>query len=248
MLKAAIDRIVSLSAPNITEVNGEQYADKKLERIPRALRACPMEVHTLTAILDYITSGTDDNNEQTDINNRFVLHIADYDQVVLTRELDADRCREDLLIACDLNEKFPFGRWFSVEEFIIFVQSHFVMDDMVATLVKLVSSVTDSNSVHQSDNGLSQSVTARTGIVTQGKVEVPNPVTLRPLCTFSEIEQPARRFVFRLRPGRSDGDGVQAALFDADGTAWRREAILSIRDWFTDKLPEELRDEVIILA
>lgn len=70
----------------------------------------------------------------------------------------------------------------------------------------------------------------------------------RTLCTFSEIEQPARRFVFRLRPGRSEGDGVQAALFDADGTAWRREAILSIRDWFTDKLPDELRDEVIILA
>lgn len=246
MLKEAIDRILSLSDPHIEMINGNQYADKPLTRIPNELRAEPLEVHTLSAVLDYLTSGADDNIDQTDINRRFVLHVKDYDHVVLTRELDGDRRREELLVAKDDTSCYPFGRFLCVEDFIIGMQSYFVQDETVSALVKLVSNVTDGRSVQQADDGLTQSVTAKTGVVTQGKVDVPNPVLLRPLCTFSEIPQPERRFVFRLRSGKEDG--VLAALFAADANAWKHEATLSIRDYFANELPEELRDDVIILA
>lgn len=34
----------------------------------------------------------------------------------------------------------------------------------------------------------------------------------------------------------------------ADADMWKREAILNIRDYFGSELPEEMRDDIIILA
>ncbi len=70
-------------------------------------------------------------------------------------------------------------------------------------------------------------------------------VQLAPLCTFSDAEQPMRRFVFRLKGGE---DGVSAALFEADGNAWKNTAIQNIKTYFEREIPQELRDDVIILA
>lgn len=250
MLEAAMNRILELAKPNIEVLNDSYYSDKRLHRIDDELYAEPLSVHTLTSIVDYITSGTDDNGtldgacDAVDIDRRFVIHIEDYDKVTLTRELSTDKRREHLLYVTDDTHTFPFGQFLPVENFIIAMQAYFIQDDMTAQLVKLVSSVTDSNSVKQADNGLTQSVTAKTGIVTSSEVEIPNPVRICPLCTFSEIQQPERRFVFRLRGG---DNGVTAALFEADGNAWKYEAILNIREYLSLEL-KEMMDDVIILA
>ena len=45
MLREAIDRILTLSEPHIVEINGEQYADRQMTRVPCELRAEPLEVH-----------------------------------------------------------------------------------------------------------------------------------------------------------------------------------------------------------
>jgi len=66
-------------------------------------------------------------------------------------------------------------------------------------------------------------------------VAVPNPVTLRPYRTFSEVEQPASQFVFRMKTG---GSSPSCALFNADGGAWALEAIENIKRWLSDRLPE----------
>ncbi len=292
MLKAAIERILSLSEPHILTVNNEQYTDRELTRVPRTLRAEPLEVHTLSALVNYIEAGCDDNAEQTDIDRRFVVHIQDYNQVYLTREVDEDRRREVLLKAVDHTETFSFGRWMDIESFIIALQAFFTPDYIVGELIKIVSNVTDikavdhtetfsfgrwmdiesfiialqafftpdyivgelikivsnvtdNNSVQRSDNGLTQSVIAKTGIVTSAKVNLPNPVELHPLCTFSDIPQPARSFIFRLRSGES---GVSAALFEADGNTWKKQSIEAIAFYFESTIPEELKDDVIILA
>lgn len=246
MLKSAIEYIINLSAPHVQEINGERYSDKKLMRIQRDLVAEPLEVHTLTAVIDYIQQGID--GDVLDGATRFVLHVRDYNDVVLTRELNRDRARESLVSATDNTRAFPFGQWLSVEDFIVGAQAYFVQDDTVSKLVALVSNITDSRSVQQTDDGMTQSVTAKTGVITRGSVNIPNPVTLRPLCTFSEIAQPERRFVFRLRAGRTENDGVQVALFSADGNAWKRDTILEIRDYFDVEIPDQFKECVTILA
>lgn len=92
---------------------------------------------------------------------------------------------------------------------------------------------------------MTQRVTAHSGISLVKQVSVPNPVVLAPYRTFTEVEQPKSPFVFRIR---QTGDEVQAALFAADADAWKREAIANIRDWFEQHIPQELREDVIILA
>lgn len=63
---------------------------------------------------------------------------------------------------------------------------------------------------------------------------------LRPYRTFREVEQPASRFVLRLQSGQGDGM-PKAALFEADGGAWRLTAIEAIARWLrTAQMPDAL--------
>lgn len=246
MLREAIDRILELSEPAVKDIGGDKYCDRVLRRIPRELTAAPLKVHTLTAVQDYIASGADECAENEDaIQRRFVVHVADFDQVYLYRELNSDKARECLLEAEIAVPSFPFGRWMDMETFIINMQTHFAPSENRDALIRLVGTVTADEGVTLADDGMTQKVTARTGILLVKQVDVPNPVMLAPFRTFGEIEQPESPFVFRVR---KEGDAICAALFAADGDGWKRETILRIRDWFTMELPDEERDEVIILA
>lgn len=111
MIKEALEYIVNLSAPHLEFRNGSHYADRTLHRIPNELTASPLMVHTLSAVRDYIESGTDECAEDEDsLSRRFVIHVADYDRVYLYRELNSDKARECLLEAELSAPTFPFGR------------------------------------------------------------------------------------------------------------------------------------------
>ena len=132
-----------------------------------------------------------------------------------------------------------------METFTINLQTYFAPDGDRDELVQLAGTVRADQGVTVADDGMTQQVTARSGISLIQQVSVPNPVELVPFRTFTEVEQPASPFVFRMR---RDGDTIMAALFAADADMWKREAILNIRDYFGSELPEEMRDDVIILA
>lgn len=51
----------------------------------------------------------------------------------------------------------------------------------------------------------------------------PNPVSLRPYRTFTEVEQPSSSFIFRAKTG------PRFALMEADGGAWRSKAMKNIK-------------------
>ena len=246
MIKEALQYIVDLGKVAVSEINGSQYSTGQLFRIPEELTAAPLSVHTLSAIIDYITSGADECAESDDsMDRRFVIHVADYDRVYLYRELNNDKARECLIEAELSVPSFPFGRWMDMETFTINLQTGFTPDGDRDKLVQLAGTVRADQGVTVADDGMTQQVTARSGISLVQQVPVPNPVELVPFRTFTEIEQPASPFVFRMR---RDGDTIMAALFAADADMWKCEAILNIRDYFGSELPEEMRDDIIILA
>lgn len=70
----------------------------------------------------------------------------------------------------------------------------------------------------------------KTGVAKLNDVVVPNPVTLAPYRTFPEIEQPKSKFIFRMQSGPT------ATLFEADGGAWRNEAMKNIKVWLKTAL------------
>lgn len=241
MTRDFINKIQETAAPNEIDYQGRKYVDKGMTALPLDITASPLNTETLTSIVDYIKSNTDHGS--MDPNRKFVVHVAAYNSVELYKELNEDKKRDNLLSASFEGSNFPYGRFQPIENFIINLQSLFVQDEHTAALLEFVGSVKNDSSVEQMDDGVTQKVQAKTGISLAKNVKAPNPVYLCPFRTFSEIEQPQSAFVFRLR--KDDVNGVTAALFEADGAAWKHQAITSIKEYLESELADQ---SVIILA
>ena len=103
-------------------------------------------------------------------------------------------------------------------------------------LLKFSGTVKDESIVEYGDDGVTQKATVKTGITSVGDAIVPNPVKLQPFRTFIEVTQPESAFVFRMR--QADGRGVECAIFEADGGAWKNAAMKSIKEYLQNELAE----------
>jgi hypothetical protein len=97
----------------------------------------------------------------------------------------------------------------------------------------VVGSIQTESVQTSTDDGVSQTVTARSGIAKLVSMEVPNPVVLRPFRTFPEIEQPASNFVLRME--RRDGKLPRVALFETSDNQWKVEAVKKIGTYLRDQ-------------
>lgn len=212
------------------------------EILPRVFNANePIRLNTLTGLVNYIKA----NIER--IDSQLILHIEDEISIRLTGTLEIDGSREVLATAGAIVPRFSFGDWYDMESFNIALQSKFVdkrtneheMDDR-AILLKVVGNTQEENVKTTGDNGVSQAITIKQG-VTSIDALVPNPVVLAPYRTFLEVEQPESQFVFRMK------DGPRAAIFEADGGAWRNQAIVNIREYLHNNLQAEVDNKKITI-
>ena len=104
----------------------------------------------------------------------------------------------------------------------------------IAAVLKFAGSVSAGSIKEYGDDGVTQKATVRQGVASKAEAIVPSPCTLRPFRTFPEVEQPASRFIFRMKEGR--GETVESALYEADGGAWKDEAMENIRVYLEAKL------------
>jgi hypothetical protein len=126
---------------------------------------------------------------------------------------------------------FPFDQWLPVADFIPMAYSTFLETEDLTTILKVVGNIKTENGVHAADDGVTQTVTAKTGIArVEDGVAIKNPVLLRPYRTFLDIEQPKSAFVVRLK------DDLRVKLFEADGGVWRNAAIRKIHDHLSHEL------------
>lgn len=239
MIKEAIEKILSLSVPNTIDYEDRKFVDRAMIPLPRNLTASFLETSTLTSIVDYIKGKADISNLP---ENKFIVHIESASKVMLYKEMNSDKDRDHLIYAAANKCNFNFGKFMDLESFIINIQSNFAQNENLHSLLSFIGSVKDDTSVTQEDDGVTQRVTAKSGISLSKTVKVPNPVYLMPYRTFTEVSQPESAFVFRMR---KDGNSISAALFEADGKAWENEAIRNIKEYFKTFLAGE---EVIILA
>lgn len=240
MTRDLLNGILALDVPNEIDYSGRKWVDKKMNVLPQEAVASPLATSTLSSIVDYITSGADVAHLPA---SKFVIHVSGHNTVELYKELNSDKERDNLISASFEGTNFPFRQFMQIENFIINLQSLFVQDENTKSLLEFVGSVKNDSSAEQRDDGVSQKVTVKQGISMAAVAKVPSPVLLRPFRTFSEIEQPQSAFVLRLR--KDEREGITAALFEADGAAWKHEAIQSIKDYLTGKLDGQ---PVIILA
>lgn len=185
-------------------------------------------LNTLTGLVSYIHA----NLEREEL--LLIIHVKDEKTVTLKGTLDTDGGRESLVEVNAIVPRFDYGHFLDTEELLIAFQSKFTETADRELLLKVIGNVKEENIRQTGDTGIAQAVTIKTGIASADDVVVPNPVTLAPYRTFLEVEQPASDFIFRMK------DGPRGAIFEADGGAWRNQAIVNVRDYLQTELAAEI--------
>ena len=183
---------------------------------------------TLTSLVEYIKANIDSMSE------RMIVHVISPTEVHLYSSLDADRKREYLV---EVNAELPdfrFGSFIDHENFVIALQSKFVPNEDRDLVLKFAGTVEDGTVAEYGDDGVTQKATIKTGVASKADAVVPNPVNLIPYRTFLEVQQPASDFIFRMK----SSCGVQCAIFEADGGAWKNEAMSRIKNYLALELSE----------
>lgn len=241
MIKEALEYIVNMSAPHLTEVDGETYSDRQLDRVSYAPTAATLQLNTLTSLVDYIKGCKKDMYEEYD--QQWIIHINDPAHVYLMSMLDTDRKRETLIEASAERYMNAIGNYIDQESFLIGIKSNFVQTDNTDLLLKFAGTVENKSVAQYTDDGITQKATIKRGIAGHEEAVVPSPIALAPYRTFLEVEQPESDFVFRMK---TDERGIRCALFEADGGAWKHEAINNIKAYLSEALKDE--KNIIIIA
>lgn len=195
-------------------------------------------IHTLTGLVDYVKRNLDVINLE-----KHALHVVNHQQVALVTALTEKWAERRMIVAAQFEPllggqppQFKFGEYTQAEQFNVALQALFVATDARDELLRIIGSIRQEKVQAAADDGVSQQVIAKAGVVLEGLVKVPNPVTLAPFRTFREVEQPESKFVLRLQQGR-EGSLPLIALFEADGGAWKLEAIQRIRTYLELNAP-----------
>ena len=233
MIKEALQYIVGLGKAEVKEYtlpDGKKgmYSDKPLHRleIPVPI-ADKLYLHTLTGLVDYIKSNTDTMAE------KMIVEVQSPAKVHLYSQLNSKRSREYLIEVDAMLPDFHFDEYLGHEHFCVGVQSKFLRTDDRELVLKFAGTVENGTVAQYSDDGVTQKATIKTGLASKGAAIVPNPVTLKPYRTFLEVDQPASDFIFRMK---EYSGSIGCALFEADGGAWKMEAMQNIKAYLQDEL------------
>ena len=239
MIKEAMQFLLSQAKQTeFHEKNGELYSNVNLSKIEEPTRNA-ISIQSLTGAVDFIKDNFDEDD-------KVLVTVLDEKRLKVQTVLNDNKYRETILnVDADVPEK-TLDRYMDLEKFNIQLQSQFVPTVDRANILQIIGNLRSENVKNLGDDGTTQIVEVKKGVTIAQDQAVPNPVYLKPFRTFTEIAQPESPFVFRLKQER---DEVYAALFEADGGAWRSEARISIKEYLTEQLQAEVKaGEVLIIG
>lgn len=229
MLKELVQYLVDVATVKELQVGGCTYTSKKVELVQDPLPAM-LGFNTLSGFVDFVKQHKPEE---------VMIHVKGHDEIYL-RDLETDDTAQRAVIAKSSIEKhgatFKFGEHMDAETFIIGVQSRFVDNEHRANLLAAVGNISAESGVQVEDDGVSQKVAMRTGVVMKSSAVLPKKLVLAPYRTFREIEQPSSEFLFRVRAQR-EGSPPWPGLFEADGGTWMLQAIQGIAKYMKEQCP-----------
>ena len=222
--------------PTVLEINGHSYTAYRgqLSRVQtvkpdREEKPDIFEAFSLSGLVDFIQTDVDGIFQNPAI--RHTVRVIDPKHVEVLTPMHGFYKERDVVARCTaLVPKISFGSYLDVDEFQIMVQSMFADSDNRAKVLLLSGSLRKEQTMQTADDGVSQKITINRGVSMADDVTVKNPVALKPLRTFYEVDQPDSPFILRFN------EDAKAALFEGDGGAWQLRAVENIRAWLTDKL------------
>jgi hypothetical protein len=238
MIKDALQYLVKLGNVETKNIGETVYSTEKLFLVPEQTPSV-LEVRSLSGLVEYLISEFDHD----ELSEKKMVHIVSPTEVIAFSSFNRDYKRNSYIQANAMLPAFNFDRWYDAENFNIKLQSAFVKNEDRDIMLKVVGNIKEESVRQIGDDGISQAVQAKTGIATVSTVKVPNPVLLAPFRTFVEVNQPESEFVFRMQ------SGPQCALFEADGGAWKLQAMKNIKEYLKATLVTEIEaGKIVIIA
>lgn len=237
MIKEALQYLFQFADTRIEFVGDREqiFSTQKMHHIPE-LTPSSIHVRSLSGLVEYLQSKFDGDHE-------LMVHVVSPTEVEVFSTFNRDYNRNVLIKAEAMLPVFKFDQFYDSEPFIIKLQSAFVPNDDRAIMLKLVGTIKEEDVREYGDNGVTQVVTAKTGVAQVGDVMVPNPVVLKPYRTFVEVDQPQSEFIFRMHKGPS------CALFEADGGAWKLTAMKGIKEYLESNLSDQIEaGKIVVIA
>lgn len=240
MIKEALEYLINMGLETnpLVDIGGKTYSKINLQPV-KEIGPNALELNFLDSLVTYIKENID--NLRPD--NKLIIEIEDPTRIDLRTELIGDFNQRFTPIHCTaLVNPFPWDKFIDPDTFIIMAQSRFVETEDLAKIRQIVGNVKSEEVVQFSDDGISQQVTAKSGIARVENVAIPPRVKLAPYRTFIEVEQPESEFIFRARKA---GDLPHFALFEADGGAWRIEAMKRVKTYLEENL-QDIENVVVL--
>jgi hypothetical protein len=247
MIKDAIERILEIQEQRVFEIYGEDYTnDPNMKRIaPHIDRPAAIGFSSLDAIVQAIRAEL----ERHEITKPIFINVDTHAEVDVFTTYRSDNLQRDTLYTAKPDLPRPFNTWSEHDDAIIMLRSQFVPNEDVDYLLDLLSRLSSDDSVTTDDNGVTQKVSATTGVSLKTWEMTKTRVTLAPFRTFLEVDQPASEFILRIKQGDKDsGKPLQIGIIEADGGAWKLDAKAKIADYFRKHLEEQVTHGSVIVT
>lgn len=228
----------------VVKIGDHYYSRENLKLVIEADELSPdcFNSNSLCAITEYINKNVNPVEEYS--GRRYIIHVDSPTKVILKREQNEIKSTHELVICEAIGGRFPFNQYILPEDFLIKLQTSFENDDKGNrnNLIAIASNISNKMEDGIVDDGISQTVTVKKGVALKTRETIVNPIVLIPYRTFTEVQQPASPFVFRIN---ADGKEPRCALFDDNSGMWQIEAMENIRNYFRERFADN--EQVIIL-
>lgn len=220
---------------DVIKVEGKEYTTREVFLAPedRTYQPPILQLNTLTGVVDYLKSMDDPLAKE----NIKAIVIGSPTILFLVGALVGEKKERSVYAKVEAIQggKFAFGLYLNQEDFVINLGACFVANDDREKIAEVASHIIAEDSVTLSDDGMSQTVSTKSGLAGVKRITVKNPVSLAPVSrTFAEVEQPISQYIFRQQKGRN---GAEFALFEVQNPVWILDAKAKIKAYFAEHLP-----------
>jgi hypothetical protein len=227
MIAEAISKILEINnppSPTFIDKAGVERHTKSGDvlRLPTLERTSGS---SLESVVEVVSKYSDILEIQCSINQVLVTGIVEDNMCMYTKIVHA--------ATPILPKDFPFGSPMDPEMFIIKASDFFDRDDNYKSMIAALSCITDVQETVTSDDGMTQTVTYKSGINRKDSGKLEPFVTLRSFRTFREVEQPQDTYLIRLSKGN---DGPLVALYEASGYRWKQSCSKAVHKYIKDRV------------
>ncbi len=228
--------------PTVLDINDRKYLfhNGTCEEIDETDGYQPdnLPVYTLSGLVEWIHA--DPDRLFADKDHPCIARVEDPCGVTVLSQLTPVRQVRYHIATCRYDApRVRYNDYLDAEDFGIMLQTNFIEDENRNVVLRIARNLTEEQSAQTADDGVSQRVTFKSGVKEVDSAVFRNPAFLRPLRAFPEIDQPSSPFVVRFK------EGHLAAIFEADGGAWKNEAVKRTGAWLKERLADT---NVIVIA